>query len=227
MNDILKDLLSDLEAAGNEKNAAAMDAYMKNKAKHFGLKAALRREVAKPYLEASKTMPWEEKKKLVKLLWEQPWRECHHIAQEILEKGIKKHLVKEDISFLEYLITTNSWWDTVDFVAPKMMGVYFQKFPDQIVPCTNKWLASNNIWLQRSALLFQLKYKDKTDLSLLFELCLRLTGTKEFFINKAIGWVLRENHYRIPDQIEEFVELNRDKLSNLSVREALKHANNG
>jgi len=131
-----------------------------------------------------------------------------------------KQTEKPDISCYEWLITTGSWWDTVDFLASTMVGNYFLKFPDGRDDIIAKWLDSDNIWLQRSTLIYQLKYKDKVDLEVLSHCIERLTGTKEFFINKAIGWSLRSYSRVDKDWVIDFV--NTHDLSHLSKREALK-----
>ena len=87
---------------------------------------------------------------------------------------------------------------------------------------TDEWIGSGNLWLIRSAILFQLKYKEGTDLDFLFSLILRTCSSSEFFINKAIGWVLRENSRRVPNEIRNFVHVNREKLAPLSIKEGLR-----
>jgi 3-methyladenine DNA glycosylase AlkD len=124
---------------------------------------------------------------------------------------------------LEFYITEKSWWDSVDSIVPSSLGSYFIKYPEQIEHYIPKWVNSNNIWLQRAAILFQLKYKNKTDVIMLFSIVEQLKGGKEFFVNKAIGWALREYSKTNPLLISDFV-LNQ-KLSNLSQREALKIIN--
>ena len=118
------------------------------------------------------------------------------------------------------MVTHKSWWDTVDFIAVKLMGAYFITYPDQKKVCISKWLKSNNIWLQRSALLFQLKYKSAIDTQLLSSSINYLLGSKEFFINKAIGWILREYSRTNPIWVMAFVD--KTALSNLSKKEALR-----
>ena len=100
------------------------------------------------------------------------------------------------------------------------MGSYFKKFPEQRAESVQKWLDSGNIWLQRCALLFQLKYKEEIDAKLLSHVIQSLLGSKEFFINKAIGWVLREYSRTNPTWVVSFVEVHT--LHNLSKREALR-----
>lgn len=118
------------------------------------------------------------------------------------------------------MITHQSWWDTVDFIATKLLGAYFKTYPEEKEKYVNKWLKSNNIWLQRSALLFQLKYKTDLDTVLLSCTITSLLGSKEFFINKAIGWVLREYSKSNPEWVIDFV--NENHLTALSKREALR-----
>ena len=124
------------------------------------------------------------------------------------------------IEFIEFMIVNKPWWDTVDWVASHHAGTYFKMFPHLIREKTGAWMNSENIWLQRSALLFQLKYKRHTDEKLLFDYILKLKDSKEFFIRKAIGWALREYSKTAPESVVHFVETT--ELSGLSRREALK-----
>jgi len=101
-----------------------------------------------------------------------------------------------------------------------LMGDYFKMYPEQIKKYVDKWLASGNMWLQRSALLFQLKYKKDLDEELMAYTINNLLGSKEFFINKAIGWMLREYSRTNPDWVIEFAD--KTELNNLSKREALR-----
>ena len=121
------------------------------------------------------------------------------------------------------MIINKPWWDTIDFLAPKILGEYFKLFPEEIDKNIQKWISSNNIWLQRSSILFQLKYKETLNTQLLTKIILPLSNTKEFFINKSIGWILREYSKTNKDWVLDFIE--KHKLSNLSIREALKHIN--
>ncbi|WP_262890263.1 DNA alkylation repair protein [Maribacter aquimaris] len=125
-----------------------------------------------------------------------------------------------DISILEYMVTHKSWWDTVDYIAVKLIGPYFVLYPGQLDTYLEKWLASGNIWLQRCCLLYQLKRKDDIDTFRLGHIIQRLLGSKEFFINKAIGWVLREYSRTNPEWVKAFVA--NHELANLSRREALR-----
>ena len=221
---ILLTIIAAFSENANPDLAVGMKAYMKGKFEYFGIKSPLRKEISKPVLQNCKSLSKAETINLAKQLWNEPQRELHYISMELLFQNLKKVLVKEDIESLEWFITKNSWWDTVDFIAPKLMAAYFQKFPDERKLKTDQWIKSENIWLIRSAILFQLKYKKDTDLDLLFGIILRVNHTKEFFINKAIGWILRENAKRIPIVIYDFIRNHQHELSNLSIREGLKHS---
>jgi 3-methyladenine DNA glycosylase AlkD len=131
-----------------------------------------------------------------------------------------KSQTKNDLKLYEYIITHKSWWDTVDFIASNLIGSYFKHFPHEKQTFIDKWLASENIWLQRTALLFQLKYKNQIDESLLKYIITNLLGSDEFFINKAIGWILREYSKTNPTWVTGFVT--ETDLHPLNKREALK-----
>ena len=118
------------------------------------------------------------------------------------------------------MIVHKSWWDTVDATA-KYVGVFFKKHPHLTKPTTLRWITSDNRWLQRMAIIFQLAYKKETDVDLLFEYVLRKADSEEFFIQKAIGWALRQYAKIDAAEVKRFVEVT--DLKPLSKREALKH----
>ena len=192
---------------------------MKNRFEFYGIKTPLRRELQRPFLEVKYLPPKENLKQIVKELWLEPQRELHYFTQELVRKYTKQFELK-DIELFEFMIIHNSWWDSIDFVAVNLLGVYFKMYPKQIEIYIYKWLKSGNIWLQRSAILFQLKYKKQLDTVLLASIINQLLGSKEFFINKAIGWILREYGKTNPVWVKEFVK--KTNLSNLSKREATR-----
>lgn len=218
----LKILQQRFEAETNENNAKPMKKYMKNLFDYFGIQTPLRKEIGAAFME-EKGLPAKEKLDVViKELWRLPQREFQYFALDVLEKIIKKS-DKDIIALLEYLIVTKSWWDTVDRIAQKLVGALFQKYPELIAPHTTKWMASENIWLQRTALLFQLRYKKKTNVDLLFRFIHQLAASDEFFIQKAIGWALRE--YSKTDAEKVITFIGQNTLAPLSVREGLKVIN--
>ncbi|MBX2941275.1 MAG: DNA alkylation repair protein [Cyclobacteriaceae bacterium] len=216
----LSTLQAEFERQANPKIAAGQKAYMKNRFEFYGIPAPQRKETQKPFLLKQQLPPKKALKSLVKQLWNQPQREYQMFGQELVHR-YSKQLEKEDIALLEYMVTHKSWWDTVDFIAANTMGAYFQLYPELRKEYVKKWLASDHMWLQRSALLFQLKYKDQLDKELLANTIRQLQGSKEFFINKAIGWTLRQYSKTNPKWVKDFVR-DTPTLANLSKREALR-----
>tara|TARA_B100001059_G_C17768337_1_gene546916 strand:+ start:52 stop:720 length:669 start_codon:yes stop_codon:yes gene_type:complete len=219
MIEFINTLEIEFEKHKNAKIALEQKAYMRHQFQFYGLKATVRREIQKPFFIKEYLPQKSEIEHIIKTLWEKPEREYQLFAQELAFKYVKQ-LELKDINLFEFMVSNKSWWDTVDFIANKLMGEYFKTFPNQKEKYVTKWLKSDNIWLQRSALLFQLKYKNKIDTVLLSSTINSLLNSKEFFINKAIGWVLREYSRTNPNWVIEFV--NNTELSTLSKKEALR-----
>ncbi|XP_038074080.1 uncharacterized protein LOC119742119 [Patiria miniata] len=219
-----------LRQAADPKRAPAMAKYMRNQFAFYGiaspeLKSAFKDILAEiPIITISANL-----RGLMLSLWNEPERECHHIALKFGEKyrnllGSTAGECRESASCLETLITTKSWWDTVDTISPNLVGYLATEKPTVMNPILDTWITHSNMWLRRAAILHQLKYKHNTDQDKLFRYCLLCCHEKEFFIQKSIGWALR-NHFRIaPQAVKDFVKENEDKLAPLSKREALKHA---
>jgi len=206
----------------NEHIALGQKAYMKDRFEFFGIKAPERRSIQRPLLQKDNLPERREAYILIRQLWGEPHRELHYFAMELLAK-YQKQFEKDDIQLLEYLITQKSWWDTVDFLAANLVGIYIKNFPEERDELIGDWLNSGNLWLQRTCLLYQLKYKADLDTQKLVELIERLEGSSEFFINKAIGWILREYSKTNPVWVIDFVD--KTPLHSLSKREALKVVN--
>jgi len=218
-NEFIKSLEKEFNKHSNPSIAKSQKVYMRNQFEFYGLTANKRREIQNSFV---KNNPITDLKKLATSLWNLKNRDYQYFAQELIYSNHKKFKI-DDINLFEYMIVNKSWWDTIDFLAPKILGKYFKLFPEEIDKNIQKWILSNNIWLQRSSILFQLKYKETLNTQLLIRIILPLSNTKEFFINKSIGWILREYSKTNKDWVLDFVEKN--KLSNLSIREALKHIN--
>ncbi len=212
-------LSAEFKRHGNASIAKEQKRYMKNHFAFFGMHAATRRKAQQPFLVKQYLPAKQELFSLVKALFSKPERDFHHFAQELVFK-YHKQFDKADIELIEYMVTHNSWWDSVDFIASKIAGSYFMKFPEEREAIVQKWLDSGNMWLQRTALLFQLKYKKELDTKLLAHTIKSLLDSKEFFINKAIGWVLREYGKTDPDWVMDFVA--NHALAPLSKREATR-----
>lgn len=207
-----------LRDAGDPDLAAPMKKYMKDHFEFYGVKADQRRAIMRHFLKQNgKPEDWRS---FVKECWQCDGREVQMVAMEIVFR-MKKLIKANDLPHLEYMIVNKSWWDSVDFIASNIMGHYFFTFPEQIEPVTSAWNVSENIWLNRTCLLFQLKYKEYTNFKLLGKFIHRHKYSNEFFLQKAIGWALRQYAKTSPKAVRAFVA--ETELKPLSRREALKH----
>lgn len=221
MNDVLNLIEEELRAIADPDKVQGMKAYMKDQFDFLGV-ASPQRKVISRYLwkeyKATVLMEWRE---IFDYLWNCKEREFQYTAMDLMQK-IKTKVQPEDIVLIQSYVTEKSWWDTVDFIASHMAGIYFEKYSGQILNYIPKWMKSDNLWLNRTAIIFQLKYKEKTDFSLLCENILYHIDSKEFFINKASGWALRQYSKFNPEVVVQFIEDNPD-LSNLTKREGSKY----
>lgn len=199
-----------------------MKKYMKEKFSFLGIKSPERRALTRAFYKNYTRPDINNIENIVRQLWKMEEREFQYFAMELVEKELKK-MGRYDIQLFEYFIVNKSWWDTVDFIAANLVGKHLLNFPGLIEQMNKKWISSENMWLNRTALLFQLKYKNDMDAKLLKQNILKCRDSKEFFIRKAIGWVLREYSKTNPVWVSEFVD--SITLSPLSKREALKWIN--
>lgn len=209
-----------LSSHSNPQRADDQKAYMRNQFEFFGLTAGDRRSLLRPSLRNDKLPDKSVLDAIIELLWEQPQREFQYFGQELLNK-YSKSLTPGDLPMLEFMITHKSWWDTVDYIAANPVGTLMLSYPDLRSATCDKWFDSSNMWLRRTGLLFQLKYKKDMDRDLLTRQIDRLIGSDEFFIQKAIGWILREYSKTDTKWVYNYVS-DRPKLSNLSRKEALR-----
>lgn len=196
----------------------AMEQYMRNQFVFLGLRSPKRRVIYRDFV-AEHGKP-KDAIAIAKELYTQSEREFYYMAIDILTKNVKKQSV-DAVDFYEQLIRTEPWWDTVDLLASTLIGGHFALYPELIETYNAKWIDGDDIWLVRTAILFQLKYKEKTDAELLFANCAKWLDSDEFFIQKAIGWALRQYAKFDADAVLAFVASH--DLAPLSRREALKH----
>ncbi len=203
---------------GNPEYAQKQMAYMKNHFDFYGLNAPKWLGLSKTFFDENGVFDGDDLKEFARLCFDEPQRELHYFAIEMVQKQGKTQ--SEDfIYFLEELILTKSWWDSVDWLA-KLVAAHFARFPHQIRPITEGWIQHENMWLQRMAITFQRYFKAKTDENLLFDYIRRTAHSKEFFIQKGAGWALREYARINPSAVIAFCETT--KLAPLTRREALR-----
>ena len=205
----------------NPEKAKHETAYMRNKFPFFGLGAANLRLCLKETIKKHPIKTEKELVKLIHILYEKDQREYQHLACELTRKYYKlcSHSM---LDTFKYMITTKSWWDTVDGIAGHLVGLLVKDFP-QHKKNMDLWIKSENMWLRRSAIIHQLKYKNNTDEKRLFKYCKLTMHEKEFFIRKAIGWALRQYSKTNPLSVKQFIKENYQNLSNLSIREGSKY----
>ena len=201
--------------------ATPMKKYMRDQFEYLGIKTPQSVALQKEFYAEHGLPKITELDPILRDLWSLPQREFQYAAVGMLGR-CDKQIPAKFIKTIEYLIITKSWWDTVDSIAGGTVGVHFKRFPEVRENYLSKWRASENFWLRRTTILFQLNYKKETDFDLLCAIIRENLGSKEFFINKAIGWSLRQ-YARIDHKaVKKFVNATKD-LHPLSRREALKH----
>lgn len=206
-----------LSSLANPAQAAEMRAYMRDQFAFLGVSSPARREAVRPIL-ARRPLDWP----LVWALWDRPEREYHYVAVDHLRRV--KVFPAAQLDSLKELITTHSWWDTVDPLA-KVAGSALDDAALAEAASASEvfrsWATDDNMWVRRVAIICQLSRKDKVDPRLLTHAIEQNLGSKEFFINKAIGWALRDYARTTPEWVRAFVDTH--DLAPLSRREALKH----
>jgi 3-methyladenine DNA glycosylase AlkD len=222
MIELVEDLRKRFQILENQNQAVKMAAYMKNIAPFFGVSSIPRKGIFNEWKETlPKDLSFEKRWELIFLLWEQEEREFQYVAVDWINSWNKNLYQKEDLMNLQMIIQSKSWWDTVDLLASNFLSNLIVKFPDLKFEMIENWSDTMDFWLHRSTLIFQLKYKQKTDLNLLSNQITRFKSNKEFFIQKAIGWSLREVSKWNPVWVKNVVE--QQQLIGLAKREASKY----
>jgi 3-methyladenine DNA glycosylase AlkD len=203
----------------NDANARAMSAYMKNHFPFYGIKSPERKTLSKALLQQLGLPNYEVYKCMLREGLKYDEREMHYFVLDLFLK-YKKLWQAEDTELLEYILTHKCWWDSVDLIAVHYVGGFLQVYPELRNELIHRWNNSDHLWLQRSSIIFQNRYKSKTDRAFLALNILTHTSSKEFFLQKAIGWALREYAYHDPQWVRHFVAAH--PLAALSKREALR-----
>ncbi len=212
------------EQNANPAQAGPMKKYMRDQFEYLGIKSPQFKLLMKQHIAKNGLPPVADLDAIALDLWSLPQREFQYAATSLIGR-MEEQLPADFIETIEILLIHKSWWDTVDTLAGGTVGVHFNRFPKVREKYLKKWRKSENFWLRRSALLFQLGYKDETDFDLLCEIIKENLGSDEFFINKAIGWALRQYAWTNPAPVKKFVKATKE-LHPLSRREALKNIGN-
>ena len=203
----------------NEEQAQRMSKYMLNKFEYIGIKTPERRKIFKNFFSEYKNeekIDWE----FVNKCWENKYREFQYVAADYL-KNMKDKLTIDDIPKFKWLILKKSWWDTIDNLDMTIGALALKN--SNVNKILLEWSLDENIWLRRIAVDHQLLRKEKTNTELLEKILKNNLGQAEFFINKAIGWALRNYSKTNPERVKNFIEENKEKMAKLSIKEASKY----
>ena len=216
--DLLSEITDILEANGDMVQAEKMAAYMQNRFEFAGIPKPKLKELIKPFLKetAKEPLDWD----LVSMLWDCKYREAQYTALEYMQKH-RKQIVPADIDRLKKCVVEKSWWETVD-TLDAFIGEIVRQDNDLVYSMID-WAVSDNIWLRRIAIDFQQEYKESTNTDILEKIIVLNLGTNEFFINKAIGWSLRDYSKVNPKWVSRFIQKYGNKMAPLSIKEASKY----
>ncbi|MDO0916794.1 DNA alkylation repair protein [Streptomyces sp. DT2A-34] len=218
---VLERVTAAYAAAADPTRAATARAYMKGVAPFLGIPTPERRALSRTVLQGTPRPDETDCTAVALRCWQLPEREYHYFAVDYL----RRHVGRCSSGFLpvaRHLVTTVSWWDTVDALAAHVVGGLVAADPE-LTADMDAWIVDDDLWVARTALLHQLRYKERTDTERLFAYCLRQSGHPDFFIRKAIGWCLREYAKTDPEAVRAFLARERGRFAPLSVREALKN----
>ncbi|MEU8523436.1 DNA alkylation repair protein [Streptomyces sp. NBC_01216] len=207
--------------AGNPFRAQEMVAYMKGVAPFLGIRTPERRALSGTVLEGTPRPDEKDCAAVALRCFALPEREYHYFAVDYLHRHVER-CSSDFLPVARRLVTTVSWWDTVDHLAAHVVGGLVAADP-VLAAEMDSWVGDDDLWVTRTAILHQLRFKDATDADRLFAFCLRRSAHPDFFVRKAIGWALREYAKTDPAEVRAFVEAHRGRLAPLSVREALRN----
>ncbi|MFI9151275.1 DNA alkylation repair protein [Streptomyces sp. NPDC053367] len=220
--DTLLERLTDVyAAAADPERAVGMRAYMKDVAPFLGLTTPERRALSRTVVAGTSRPDEADLTALALGCWRLPEREYRYFAVDYLRRHVGS-CSSRFLPVVRHLVATDSWWDTVDLLAAHVVGPLVAA-DRALTADMDAWIADDDLWIARAALLHQLRYKERTDVRRLFAYCLRQSGHCDFFIRKAIGWALREYAKTDPDAVRDFLTRERGRFAPLTVREALKN----
>lgn len=223
---VLEELRAAYEAAADPERAVAMRRYLRDQFAFHGIGAPGRRALDRRVLAGRPPPDEPELVELVEACWRQPEREYQYFACDYFVRHLRRCTLAS-LPTSRHLITTRSWWDTVDVLATRVVGGLVRGEPAGLAEM-DRWIDEDDIWLVRSALLHQLHFREATDQERLFAYCRRQAANPEFFVRKATGWALRQYGRTAPEAVRAFVAANDigpegERLSPLARREAVRN----
>ncbi len=203
----------------NEENAIQQEKYMRNKFCFYGIQTPIRKNLYKDFLKEEKkhkTIDWA----FLNDCYKDDYREFQYLVIDYLIM-MREYLVYDDVSKIFTFIKTKQWWDTIDKFDSIIGNIGLTD--DRINNLMLKWSKDEDFWVRRIAIDHQLLRKEKTNTDLLEKIIINNLGSDEFFINKAIGWSLRDYSKVNPNWVRQFLVKHKNKMSKLSIKEASKY----
>lgn len=215
---IFEELIEEMKNVSDKTQAKKMSDYMKGKFDFLGIPKPKLKKIIKPYISSTRkeTIDWD----FIFEMWDFEFREAQYVALEYMNVH-KKEIHPEDLDKVKRLITTKSWWETVDSLDAFVGDMIIKDL--SIKEEMLSWSVSDDIWLRRVSIDCQQRLKEETDTELLEKVIKNNLGSNEFFINKAIGWSLREYSKVNKEWVVSFIDANENELDKLSIREARKY----
>ncbi len=212
-----------LRAAGTPARAEQERRYLKSDLHHYGATVPAIRSVVKAALAAEPDLGHDDLVAVVVALWDRPVHECRMAGVELLDLG-SDHLLASDLDLVERLIRESRTWALVDGLAASVAGGLVERYP-ALVATIDRWAGDDDFWVRRSALLALLLplRRGEGDFERFSRYADAMLDEREFFIRKAIGWVLREASKKQPDRVFAWLEPRAGRASGVTVREAVKY----
>ena len=205
--------------------AAGMRAYMKSEMPYLGVSAVPLRQVCRALFAGLEWRHSADFQSTVLRIWRGArHREERYAAVELSGvRAARAFQTPAALPMYEEMIVTGAWWDYVDAIAGHRVGGLLAAHPRPLRTAMLAWSRSDDLWKRRSSIICQLRFKERTDLDLLYACIEPSLGSREFFLRKAIGWALRQYAWTDPAEVKRYVRAKGDALAPLSRREALKN----
>ena len=221
---LVTDVRAALAGIADPKKAPAMQRYMKSSMPYLGVPTPPLRRTCRAVFAHHPLDGLDEWRDAILTLWRRAThREHRYAAIELAsDRRYAAFQTGRAIPMYEEMIVDGAWWDYVDAIAHRL-GDVLRREPARTAARMRGWARSGNLWKRRTAIICQLGFKSDTDLALLTDCIEPSFGSGEFFLQKAIGWALRDLAWSDPKLVANWVQRHQGTLSPLSRREALKN----
>ena len=225
---LVEELECELRAVGDEERAVGAKAYLKSDLDFLGVAAKPLRAVARAFQADHSEIDRDALLRLVQALWQRPIFDLKAVAVALLERR-SNVLASSDLELVEYLLRRSLTWALVDWLCTKVAAPVVEREPEMTATVLERWSRDEDFWIRRASMLAQLPAlrAGAGDFELFASFASGMVGEKEFFIRKAIGWVLRDVSKKRPDFVFGFLLDHVHEVSGLTLREGSKYLPEG